>query len=74
MTKQKRMVYIYEENLPFYESLANKSDFINKALARGRTMVPHADPNNVDYVKARLAAIDEERRIAAAERRKAAEA
>lgn len=30
------MIYIWEENEEFYSSLENKSDFINKALARER--------------------------------------
>lgn len=42
MSKQKRMIYVYEENLAFYESLdgkdgrQNKSEFINDALQDAR--------------------------------------
>lgn len=40
--KLKRMIYVYEENLQFYNSLnnenplGNKSEFINRALQAGR--------------------------------------
>jgi hypothetical protein len=34
--KQKRMIYIYEENLEFYDALKNKSQFINDALQDSR--------------------------------------
>jgi len=30
--KLKRMIYIYEENLPFYEGLENKSQWINDKM------------------------------------------
>ncbi len=36
MKKQKRMIYIYEENLEFYEGLANKSQWINDKLQDAR--------------------------------------
>lgn len=62
MTKQKRMVYIYEENLDFYESIENKSEFINAALKEGKQRASHVDANNIDYVKKKLAEIDEARR------------
>jgi hypothetical protein len=34
--KLKRMLYIYEENLEFYNSLSNKSQFVNDALQDAR--------------------------------------
>lgn len=36
MSKTKRMIYIREENLAFYETLENKSDFINECLKTAR--------------------------------------
>lgn len=36
MSKAKRMIYIREENLEFYDGLDNKSDFINEALKLAR--------------------------------------
>lgn len=36
MSKPKRMIYIREENLAFYDSLENKSDFINEAIKLAR--------------------------------------
>lgn len=36
MSKTKRMIYVREENLEFYDSLKNKSDFINEALKLAR--------------------------------------
>lgn len=36
MSKTKRMIYVREENLEFYDSLENKSDFINEALKLAR--------------------------------------
>lgn len=36
MSSNKRMVYIQPENLEFYDSLENKSDFINGALKTAR--------------------------------------
>lgn len=52
MSKQKRMIYIYEENLDFYDTLPNKSQFINDALQDSRVnsrirqnQTTAADPN-----------------------------
>lgn len=49
MNKQKRMVYIYEENVEYYDSLKNKSEFINEKirLAKRTEPLPHTsdDPN-----------------------------
>lgn len=36
MSKAKRMIYVREENLAFYEELKNKSDFINECLKTAR--------------------------------------
>lgn len=36
MNKQKRMIYIYEENLDFYDELENKSQWINDKLQDAR--------------------------------------
>jgi len=36
MSKTKRMIYVREENAEFYDSLENKSDFINEALKLAR--------------------------------------
>lgn len=60
MNKQKRMVYIYEENLEFYDSLENKSQFVNDALQDRRisTRIKKAVDSRIDDVKARVAAMD----------------
>lgn len=58
MTKQKRMIYIYEENLDYYDEIENKSEFINEALKQARLKKPHLDPNNIDYVKRKLAEME----------------
>lgn len=63
MGKQKRMIYIYEENVPFYESLENKSEFINKQIARARlgnkapTEAQEKGKENIDYIKSKLKSI-----------------
>lgn len=36
MSKNKRMIYIWDENLEFYDSLQNKSDFINRLMANAK--------------------------------------
>lgn len=36
MSQVKRMIYIWPENLEFYNSIDNKSDFINRAIAKAR--------------------------------------
>lgn len=36
MGKTKRMIYIWEENLEFYDELENKSEFLNYALRVAR--------------------------------------
>lgn len=33
MSKNKRMVYIWDENVSYYDSLENKSDFVNRQIA-----------------------------------------
>lgn len=55
------MVYIYEENLDFYEGIDNKSEFINEALKQARNKV-RSDPNNIDFVRKKLAEIDAHRK------------
>ena len=70
MTKQKRMIYIYEENLDYYDALENKSDFINRALAKGKSQEPVKDPDDINYIQRKIAEIDRARK-AEAERRRA---
>lgn len=36
MNKQKRMIYIWGDNLEFYDKLENKSEFINQKIAEER--------------------------------------
>lgn len=36
MSQAKRMIYIRDENLKFYNTLENKSDFINECLKTAR--------------------------------------
>lgn len=36
MSQAKRMIYIRDENLDFYNTLENKSDFINECLKTAR--------------------------------------
>jgi hypothetical protein len=36
MNKQKRMIYVWPENVEYYDSLPNKSDFINEMLKQFR--------------------------------------
>lgn len=50
------MIYIYEENLDFYDALPNRSEFINKAIGAAKKRVG-SDPN-LDFVRAKLAAMD----------------
>lgn len=54
MSQAKRMIYIREDNLEFYNSLENKSDFINEAIKTARlggvdnlktTEVAETEPN-----------------------------
>lgn len=40
MNKQKRMIYVYAENVKFYDKLKNKSEFINKALFEAQSTEP----------------------------------
>lgn len=57
--KLKRMIYIYEENLEFYDALDNKSSFINELIFRekkGKT-----EDKNLAYVREKIAAMDEKR-------------
>lgn len=54
--KLKRMIYIYEENVEFYDSLDNKSAFINEILfAEKKRRAPNT---NLDYVRQKVAEID----------------
>jgi hypothetical protein len=57
MNKQKRMVYVYEENVAFYDSLDNKSEFINNALAEAKGKAPKKD-RNISYIRDKVAGID----------------
>lgn len=41
MSKTKRMIYIREDNLDFYDALENKSEFVNDALVAARDGVVH---------------------------------
>lgn len=36
MGKTKRMIYIREENIEFYDAVENKSDFVNECLKTAR--------------------------------------
>lgn len=36
MSKTKRMIYIRDENVDFYDDLENKSDFVNECLKTAR--------------------------------------
>lgn len=68
--KQKRMIYIYEENLDFYDSLDNKSEFINEALSKSQGVKEpqeNTDPNwhpdpRIRETRAAVAAIDAKNR------------
>lgn len=40
ITPNKRMVYIWPENLHYYDNLANKSEIINKHLAELQNQLP----------------------------------
>jgi hypothetical protein len=65
------MIYIYEENVEFYDSLGNKSEFINEALRLKRKTTPvdaptddpnwHPDPR-IRETRERIAAMDESQR------------
>ncbi len=70
MNKQKRMIYVYEENVEFYDSLANKSEFINEKLriakrtdVNDNTEDPnwHPDPR-IRETRAAVAAMDKKDR------------
>lgn len=39
-TPNKRMIYIWPENLEFYDALKNKSEIVNQQLAHMRDNVP----------------------------------
>lgn len=69
MNKQKRMIYIYEENVDFYNSLENKSEFINRKLSEEQhpdqkqmTSGERAGLDNMNFVKRKLAEIEAKRR------------
>lgn len=61
--KLKRMIYVWEENLEFYDSLENKSDFINRKIAEAKRLEGHKD-KRIDFVKNAVAKIDERNRAA----------
>ncbi len=72
MNKQKRMIYIYDENVEYYDSLANKSEFVNEKLRLARKIAPvestedpnwHPDPR-IRETRARVAAMDKKDREA----------
>lgn len=58
MGKQKRMVYIYEENIDFYEELENKSEFINESIRLAKSGPKKPRTDNMDFIKNKLAGID----------------
>lgn len=39
-TANKRMIYIWPENLHYYDQLKNKSELLNKALAEAQNQLP----------------------------------
>lgn len=45
MSKQKRMIYIYEENIAKYDAMENKSEWINKHLKELPDVAPVVDEN-----------------------------
>lgn len=53
--KLKRMVYIYEENLDFYNELKNKSQFINDALQDRRIQGRIKTPRDVNMPQSGIA-------------------
>ena len=61
--KLKRMIYVYEENVEFYDSLENKSSFINDMLFAEQRKRKAAN-SRIDYVKETLARIEKEKRVA----------
>lgn len=58
--KLKRMIYIYEENVEFYDNLPNKSAFINDMLFR--EVRKHKPQDNIEFVRQRVAAMDAKNR------------
>lgn len=56
MNKQKRMIYIYEENVDFYDALENKSALVNDILTRER--LKNKPNENMDFVRQKIAEID----------------
>lgn len=36
MSKTKRMIYVWDENVEFYDKLPNKSEFLNEAMKTAR--------------------------------------
>lgn len=69
MSKTKRMIYIWGENVGFYDSLKNKSDFINRMIMaeKAKKEVPqeeeqdpnwHPDPR-IRETRAAVKAMDE---------------
>lgn len=58
MGKQKRMIYIYEENVDFYEALENKSEFINESIKLAKSQPKGPRTDNIDYIRGKLASMD----------------
>lgn len=57
--KLKRMIYIYEENVEFYDNLENKSALINNLLFQEQRK--NKPDNRIEYVRERLAAMEKKR-------------
>lgn len=54
--KQKRMVYIYEENLDYYEAIPNKSVWFNEKLQEERLKNKGSGPqSNIEFVRKAVA-------------------
>ena len=56
MSRNKRMIYIWDENLEYYDSLQNKSDVINNIL---QNLVVDAEGSTLDVIAEKLRKIDE---------------
>lgn len=52
----KRMVYIWDENLDFYDGLDNKSDTINQFLQE-QARLARKQPN-IDFIRKKVAEMD----------------
>jgi hypothetical protein len=58
-TPNKRMIYIWPENLHFYDQLENKSEIINKHLAEMQNQLPGQTDIESELAK-KLKRIDEQ--------------